>query len=57
MFGAHALYRDEKIILILNQGENHPKDMVNEIDRPGNEKPPGENRSGAFIPSNSKRIS
>lgn len=26
MFGAHALYRDEKIILILNQGENHPKD-------------------------------
>jgi hypothetical protein len=26
MFGAHALYRDEKIVLILNQGENHPKD-------------------------------
>jgi len=26
MFGAHAIYRDEKILLILNQGENHPKD-------------------------------
>ena len=26
MFGAHAVYRDEKILLILNQGENHPRD-------------------------------